>query len=102
MRDKRARGQIGGTARAPVSTLAVVWLSAQYAEGPIHLFEQHDASQLVRQRHLAEGEAFVGARKDVRSETSGASDEEDDRAVPVEALFAQPLRECFRGKLPPA
>src|SRR3954447_3292758 len=63
--------------------LIMVWLARQDLVRAVDLLEQHDASKLVRQRHLAERDAHVAA---LEVEPAWPPDHEAEVAARLAAL----------------
>ena len=65
-------------------------------ERSVDLFDEHEAHELVRVGHFAEGDVLVGTGQDGLAEAERAADDEDDVAFAGGAEFVDFVGEFHR------
>src|SRR5262249_41405921 len=80
--------------RRPSHSLPMIWVARQDGHRTIKLLGEHDADELVRPGHGAEGEAEVGTRKHRLAEPIGTAYCHDDLAFAAIAPAAQAFGEA--------
>ena len=87
------------TAEIVASVAEMVRMSAENGERPIQLFEQHYASQFMRQSHFAERKGRIGVLQGSGRETVGWTNGKNQRQRIAVAVFGKKPGKFLRSKV---